>query len=239
MNLYVILYHHKHGVTPCVVNSKSEPTDEEMKAALEDIGEELSDFDEEREYLEAVLVGPAKEPELNRKECDGPFCPGWGIFNNNEIQRCDVCARFRSDEEAVAYAKSLEAIDVGRHLDAAAQRALAEVRDELSAVVEEVSTNPEVSAKKLMDRLEVLLGRSMWLERHRWSEHATQFARLLSELYALGEEVEDAETMRKPGYFTVKIADLEKSMDLSRSDIISIFERADAVFQSDKPEVKR
>ena len=26
-----------------------------------------------------------------------PGCPGWAVFNGNEIQRCDACARFKDD----------------------------------------------------------------------------------------------------------------------------------------------
>lgn len=36
------------------------------------------------------------------KACE-PGCPGWGIYNLNEIQRCDLCNRWYSDEEAADY----------------------------------------------------------------------------------------------------------------------------------------
>lgn len=179
-----------------------------------------------------------QNPPLNTKECDGPGCPGWGVFDDGQIQRCDCCERFNDDDEAVAYVKALEAVDVGRHMDAAAVRALDEVRNELSAVIEEISTNPKVEARKLMERLETLLGRSVWLQRHRWAEHGLQFARLLSELYALGDEAEDTDTIEpKPhGYFTVKIEELCESMNLSWLEVKSIFERANTVFENGKPE---
>lgn len=178
-----------------------------------------------------------KEPDLNENECEGEGCPGWAVFNEREIERCDLCERFQSDEDAIAHVLALEDIDVTRQLEASAQRALVVIRDELAAVIEETSTNPAVDAKKLAAQLEILLGRSIWLERHRWHEHAAQFARLLSEMLATGEETEDAEAVpsRDPGYFIVKIRDLEKSMDCSWLEIKSIFHRADAAFEADKP----
>jgi hypothetical protein len=232
MRTYIVLYHHKHGVTPCLMRTKKEPTEEQMAAALKDIGEEV--VLSEKEYVEAVLAEEDREPALNKRKCD-EGCPGWGVFNAMQVQRCDVCGRFDSDEEAAAYVLGLEAIDIGRHLEASAQRALIEIRNQLAAVVEEAASNPAVATKKLTDQLEVLLGRSFWLERHRWSEHSLQFARLLSELRAAGEVVEDMERLQefrppKPGYFLVKIADLEVSMGLPWLEIRSIFERADAVF---------
>jgi hypothetical protein len=33
-------------------------------------------------------------------KCDDPRCPGWAVFNETEIQRCDSCNRFSCDEEA-------------------------------------------------------------------------------------------------------------------------------------------
>jgi len=172
--------------------------------------------------------------ELNTKECETKGCPGWAVFNNGEVERCDTCKRFGSDDEAIAHVRALEDVDFSRHLDDAAHKALIEVRSELSAVVEEASTNPGVNVRKLVDKLEVLLGRSVWLERHRWMEHSSQFARLLAEMCALGEVTEDAETGREKGYFIVKISDLEESMDLPWNQILSVLERADIVFQSDK-----
>jgi hypothetical protein len=236
MDLYVVLHHSRQGVTPCVMRSKHEPTEEQMIAALEDIGEEVELGEEE--YVEAVLAGAEPEPPLNKKECDDESCPGWAVFNERDIQRCDACERFNDDEEAIAYVRGLEAVDINRHLEASAVRALGEVRNHLAAVIEEAATNPAVSTKKLVSQLETLLGRSFWLERHRWSEHAVQFAQLLSEIYAVGEETEDAETMRDPGYLVIKMAELEKSMDLPWTEIQSIFERASSVFESDKPKEK-
>jgi hypothetical protein len=40
-------------------------------------------------------------------KCDDPNCPGWAFFNNNEIQRCDTCNRFRSDAGAVEHVRNL------------------------------------------------------------------------------------------------------------------------------------
>lgn len=38
--------------------------------------------------------------------CDGP-CPGWGVFNDAEIQRCDQCGVFESDDEAREHVERL------------------------------------------------------------------------------------------------------------------------------------
>lgn len=35
-------------------------------------------------------------------------CPGWVIMNGNQIQRCDDCGRFETDEEAVDHVWNLE-----------------------------------------------------------------------------------------------------------------------------------
>ena len=38
-----------------------------------------------------------------KSKCDDPHCPGWAVFNENEIQRCDSCDRFASEAEALAH----------------------------------------------------------------------------------------------------------------------------------------
>lgn len=241
MDLYVVLYHHRHGVTPCVMYSKQHPTEEEMYAALKEMGEDTEDRRED-EYVEAFTTTPKGPPELNKHRCDDGGCPGWLVTTDQgAIERCDTCKRFESDDHAVAHVLALEAIDTHYHFDAAAHRALVELREELSDLIE--STQDYEATEQMtevINRLETLLGRSFWLERHRWSEHGLQFARLLSELYSIGEESEDTETMKTPGYFSIKISDLCLSMDLEWDQILSLFERADMVFQSDKvpPEVK-
>ena len=58
-----------------------------------------------------------------------------------------------------------------------------------------------------------------------WDNNRVQFARLLSEIYA-NIELKD-EQWRS----------LEESMDLSRDEILSLFERADEVFQKSKRRV--
>jgi hypothetical protein len=58
-----------------------------------------------------------------------------------------------------------------------------------------------------------------------WDNNRLQFARLLSEIYA-NIELKD-EQWRS----------LEESMDLSRDEILSLFERADEVFQKSKRRV--
>ena len=37
-----------------------------------------------------------------------PGCPGWAVFNGNEIQRCDACARFKDDDAAIEHVLRLE-----------------------------------------------------------------------------------------------------------------------------------
>lgn len=41
-------------------------------------------------------------------KCDDPQCPGWAVFNDNQIQRCDACDRFADDDEAVAHVRGLD-----------------------------------------------------------------------------------------------------------------------------------
>jgi hypothetical protein len=35
--------------------------------------------------------------QRHRVSCDDPSCPGWAVFNDDEVQRCDACSRFRHD----------------------------------------------------------------------------------------------------------------------------------------------
>ena len=46
-------------------------------------------------------------PEHSWTPC-APGCPGWGVFNGIEIQKCDACARFATDDEAIAHVLELE-----------------------------------------------------------------------------------------------------------------------------------
>ena len=43
-----------------------------------------------------------------------PGCPGWAVFNGNEIQRCDACARFEDDDEAITHVIGIELREVER-----------------------------------------------------------------------------------------------------------------------------
>lgn len=241
MNLYVSVYHHRHGEDVLPMYLPHEPSQEEMEKAWREAHADL-ELERDDEYLECRGPFPLPVPELNKHRCDDGGCPGWFVTaDQGAIERCDTCKRFDSDEQAVAHVLALEAIDTRYHFDAAAHRALVELREELSSLVESTQDYPATEEMtEVINRLETLLGRSFWLERHRWSEHGLQFARLLSELYATSEESEDTETMQSPGYLSVKIADLCLSMDLEWDQILSVFERADMVFQSEKapPEVK-
>jgi hypothetical protein len=58
---------------------------------------------------------------VNQCECDDAWCPGWGIFYRDvdgvyDIQRCDTCKRFASDEDAFNYVRGLEGLDLFRHM---------------------------------------------------------------------------------------------------------------------------
>jgi hypothetical protein len=242
MKLYIVLYHHRHGVTACVIHSITEPTEEEMYEALEAMGEDIKDRRED-EYVETFLAPSfQKGHALNEEDCDSAGCPGWLITTDNDkIERCDNCKRFENDDMAVAHVHALEALDWGQHFEAAAHKALVALREDLSGLVESTQdypASPEMT--EIVGRLETLLGRSFWLERHRWSEHGLQFARLLSEMYSIGEPSEDSETMEERGFLSIKIKELEESMDMSWDQILSIMERADIVFQGEKrpPEVE-
>jgi hypothetical protein len=45
----------------------------------------------------------AKKIDICRSDC-----PGWGVYNGNEIQRCDSCNKFSSDEDAVNHVLAVE-----------------------------------------------------------------------------------------------------------------------------------
>jgi len=38
-------------------------------------------------------------------ECDSKRCPGWGVMNDNEIQRCDTCKQYETDEDALKHVR--------------------------------------------------------------------------------------------------------------------------------------
>ena len=45
-------------------------------------------------------------------------CPGLAIFNGSEVQRCDECKRFPSDDEAIAFVQlTLKAQALGVKVD--------------------------------------------------------------------------------------------------------------------------
>jgi hypothetical protein len=48
------------------------------------------------------------------RECEEPGCPGWDIFNERfEIQSCDCCKRFESDEDAAKHVLGLREKEKG------------------------------------------------------------------------------------------------------------------------------
>lgn len=50
--------------------------------------------------LKALML---KFPPLSIHERCDFACPGVAIFNGSEVQRCDECKRFPSDDEAIAF----------------------------------------------------------------------------------------------------------------------------------------
>lgn len=246
MNLYVVLYHHRDGVDPHLLRAAKEPTEGEMYSALGIAEEDVLDD----EYVEAVLV--------ESSGCDKD-CQGWAVYNGNEIQRCDICGRFGSDEEAVNHVRKLERLEkistVGSP-DEAARGELVEVRNALASIVEESETNPSVSVKKLVDRLKVLLEtgllRSFWEDR-RQGKCASQFVRILGGMYSVGEEewlhsevpeddeVEDLEGNPEGvrNRFVIDVADLEGAVGMKWEDIVFTMECALSLHECARPEVTR
>lgn len=58
-------------------------------------------------WLEKVESARAQESDIETSSCD-PGCPGWAVFETNrglgqEIECCDLCKRFPSDEAATSY----------------------------------------------------------------------------------------------------------------------------------------
>lgn len=47
--------------------------------------------------------------------CCDPACPGWAVFNENEIQCCDACDRFADDREALDHV--ITTAEVSRNYD--------------------------------------------------------------------------------------------------------------------------
>jgi len=228
MNLYISVYHHRHGQDVLPMYQSSKPTEEDMVKAWTEAKADL-ELEREDEYLECR--GPFPAPNLNTRTCDSPGCPGWIVtVDQGAIERCDTCARFDSDDEAVAHVCALEALDMGLHFEAHSYEALKNVKAFLTKIL------PDMSGKSKKE-IEWLLDSDVWTEENLWTDHARQFVRLLSEIYATGEPSEDTETMKEQGYFSIKISDIEESMDLPWHEILSIFERADTVFQAAKAQM--
>jgi hypothetical protein len=55
------------------------------------------------ESIRKVWEREAQKPS----ECPG--CPGWAVFNGDEVQRCDSCQRFDSDDAAWLHVAKLVA----------------------------------------------------------------------------------------------------------------------------------
>lgn len=50
-------------------------------------------------------------------DCGDPKCPGWAVFNSAEVQRCDECAVFADDDEALRAAAGHLSLKLNRRLD--------------------------------------------------------------------------------------------------------------------------
>lgn len=104
--------------------------------------------------------------ETNSKQCDSPYCPGWILTEDeHRIERCDTCKRFKDDEEAVDYVKSLESLDWNRHKSVKVREPLSKIKEALLCFLndsQDMSATPETA--QFISRVEGLLGRVVWLE---------------------------------------------------------------------------
>ena len=55
-------------------------------------------------------------PRWTPETACSPGCPGWAVFNGNEIQRCDVCARFKDDDAAIEHVIQIERREIRAQL---------------------------------------------------------------------------------------------------------------------------
>ena len=65
----------------------------------------FDEYDDSNRFLiPSFLLDDAKRLE----KAEGPHpegcgCPGWGVYNGREIQRCDECERFADDLHAAGW----------------------------------------------------------------------------------------------------------------------------------------
>ena len=59
---------------------------------------------------------------FDHESCD-PGCPGWALMNDREIQRCDSCEVFETDDAAIEYVRRLAGRERVRLIRRARQRA--------------------------------------------------------------------------------------------------------------------
>jgi len=113
-----------------------------------------------------------------------PDCPGWGVFNDtNEIQRCESCARFDSDEEAVSHVLKLEWLDSLRGLNETVKAALGGLPPLLRILEEKAKENGSDKSHYLFTRAKDYLSELEEAQRVSKSDSLRlEFARILSAL---------------------------------------------------------
>ena len=187
------------------------------------------------------------------KECD-ESCAGWFVNADTlEVERCDTCKRFDSDEEAAEHVSNCVA--------ALEQKPLYKTRWQVTASPDEQGENIIRSFRRIEDAdafgRKVLKegGKALqlkdlklkqewawatdeneWLDRIEdvksvsWNDDAIQFPRLLAELMANGELTSDGESE----FFSLKVSDICESMDLTWEDVTEIFNRAQDAWEDMK-----
>lgn len=99
------------GMETCETHSNTGPLIAALKVADRDKRHAQAELEDLQAYVkeqEEPRVFLPKGVDPWEGKCD-PGCRGWGIFNKNlEIQRCDQCKRFRSDEDAAKFVQLWE-----------------------------------------------------------------------------------------------------------------------------------
>jgi hypothetical protein len=57
-----------------------------------------------------------------RGDCGDRKCPGWAVFNGNDVQRCDACDMFANDDRALEEAGRVLILNLERRLNMAGER---------------------------------------------------------------------------------------------------------------------
>jgi hypothetical protein len=183
------------------------------------------------------MDSPVNCPPVSEKTCDDPGCPGWvSDSETSAIQKCDACGRFSSDDEAVSYVLSLEALDTSRQVEHQYHRLYYGLKNKIEDILLHHDNQQSrtgvplqkkfVQAEAALNAIQEAINEVVSNDIVTWQDHAYQFTVLLSTLYEHGEVSEDTETMTPEGYFSVKIHDLTNALGLPWFWVQSIFERA-------------